>query len=75
MKPDLQRIAKDLGIYPGKHVWPKSEPMLARFAARMMEEAAKACDKRAKQPASIKPENEAAECAKAIRAVATEVFQ
>lgn len=49
--------------------------MLARFAARMMEEAAKACDKRAKQPASNQPENEAAECAKAIRAAATEVFQ
>lgn len=48
--------------------------MLARFAARMMEEAAKACDNRAQQYYANAPGNEASACAKDIRVKASEIW-
>lgn len=74
MTTDLKRIAKELGIYPGLHQWPQYEPMLARFAARMLEEAAKACDKRAQQYYANSSGNEASACAKDIRVKASEIW-
>ena len=80
MAIDLVRLAKDLGIYPGKHSWPQYEPLLARFASRMLEEAARKCDKLAQQynvarvpsPGAVRV---AEECAVSIRRKAIETFR
>lgn len=80
MSIDLTRLAKELNIYPGKHLWPRYEPLLARFASRMLEEAAKQCDRKAAHYGGVSadaapPSRIATECAATIRALAEEIHK